>query len=77
MNWRDVFKTLVCCVAVLFLIFAVIWAIETDMEISSLQDDIARLKSAQRPLVQLQGKYVTVFTKEDEVIIETAQKVVQ
>ena len=73
-RWKDVLKTLVICAAVLFLIFVVIWGVETNMEIRSIQDDIARLKSAQRPLVQLQGKYVTVFTKEDEVIIETAQE---
>ena len=74
MTWRDVFKTLIACAAVLFLLFAVIWAIETDMEISSLQDDIARLKSAQKPLVHIEGgKYLTIFTQEKEVIIETAE----
>lgn len=75
MTWRDVIKTLVCCAAVLFAVFAFIWAMETDMEISSLQDDMKRLKATQRPLVKIEGgKYLTIFTKEKEVVIETATK---
>ena len=75
MTWRDVFKALVCCAAVLFLVMAIIWAMETDMEIRSLQDDVKRLKSAQRPLVHIEGgKYLTIFTRENEVVIETATK---
>ena len=75
MKWRDVLRVLVCCAAVLFFVFAVIWAMETDMEIRSLQDDVNRLKAAQRPLVHIDGgKYLTIFTKEKEVIIETTSK---
>ena len=75
MKWRDVIKALICCAAVLFLLFAVIWAMETDMEIRSLQDDVNRLKAAQRPLVHIDGgKYLTIFTKEKEVVIETTSK---
>lgn len=75
MTWRDVIKVLVCCGAVLLVIFAWIWAMETNMEISSLQDDVERLKSAQRPLVHIEGgKYLTIFTKEKEVVIETTSR---
>ena len=75
MKWRDVIKALIYCAAVLFLLFAVIWAMETDMEIRSLQDDVNRLKAAQRPLVHIDGgKYLTIFTKEKEVVIETTSK---
>ncbi|HBF42327.1 MAG TPA: hypothetical protein DDW42_01615 [Desulfobacteraceae bacterium] len=78
MKWRDVIKALVCCGAALFLVMAVIWGMETGMKISSLQDDVKRLKEAQRPLVHIEGgKYLTIFTKEKEVVIETAQKVTQ
>ena len=74
MKWRDVIKALVCCGAALFLVMAVIWGMETGMEISSLQDDVKRLKEAQRPLVTIPNtKYLTIFTKEKEVVIETAQ----
>ena len=75
MTWRDVLKVIVCCAAVLFAVFAVLWAMETDMEINSLQDDVRRLKAAQRPLVHIEGgKYLTIFTKEKEVVIETASQ---
>jgi len=75
MKWRDVLKVLVCCGALLFAVFAVLWAMETDMEINSLQDDVRRLKAAQRPLVHIEGgKYLTIFTKEKEVVIETTSK---
>ena len=75
MSLRDVINVLVTCAAVLFVIFAWLWAMETDMEINSLQDDMERLKSAQRPLVHIDGgKYLTIFTQEKEVVIETAQR---
>ncbi len=74
MTWRDVIKTLVCCAALLFFVFAVLWAYETNMEIRSLQDDMESLKTAQRPLVALQGKYVNIFAREDEVVIQTVKE---
>jgi len=74
MKWRDVVKVLICCAAVLFLVMAIIWAIETNMEIRSLQSDMEALKSQQRPLVAIDGgKYLTIFTQEKEVVIETAR----
>ena len=76
--WKDVLKTLVICAAVLCFIFAVIWAMETNMEIRSLQSAVEELKAKQRPLVHIEGgKYLTIFTKEKEVIIETAEKAAQ
>ena len=75
MTWRDVIKALVCCGAVLAALMAVIWVIETDMEIRSLQEDMEAMKAKQRPLVAIDGgKYLTIFTKEKEVVIETATK---
>lgn len=73
-TWGDVLRILVVCMAVLFWVMAIIWAMETDMEIKSLQSDMETLKSQQRPLVHIEGgKYLTIFTKEKEVVIETAQ----
>ena len=72
-KWRDVLKALVCCGTVLFVVLGIIWAIETQWKIEALQEDIEKLRSAQRPLVQLEGKYLNVFTSEREVIIETAE----
>ena len=74
-TWKDVIKVFVCCLcalmAVLFLVTAVMWAIETDMEIKSLQKDMEIMKAEQRPLVAIAGgKYLTVFTQEKEVVIE-------
>lgn len=73
MTWRDVIKALACCGTALLMVLAVIWAIETQWKIEILQEDMQALRAAQRPLVQLQGKYVTILTKEKEVFIETAQ----
>ena len=74
-TWGDVLRTLVVCMAVLFLVLAIIWAMETNMEIRSLQSDVKDLKAAQRPLVAIDGgKYLTIFTKEKEVVIETTSK---
>lgn len=71
-TWKDVLKVLVCCGAVLFLVMGIIWAFETDMEIRSLREDVKDLQATQRPLVAIDGgKYLTVFTHEKEVIIET------
>lgn len=69
-RWKDVLKTLVICAAVLFLIFVVIWGVETNMEIRSIQDDIERLKAAQRPLVTVNGKYPHIVTTRGEVFIQ-------
>lgn len=71
-RWKDVVNVLVCCIAVLAVTFGALWAYETTMEIRSMQSIITALQAAQRPLVTLQGKYVTVFAKEDEVILATA-----
>jgi len=73
MTWRDVIKTLVCCAAVLLMLLGALWAWETQWKIEALQEDMEKLRSEQRPLVELQGKYVNVFTSEREVIIETAE----
>ena len=75
-TWIDVLRVFVCCLgaimAALFLITALMWAWETDMEIDSLQKDMEILKAKQRPLVAIDGgKYLTIFTRENEVIIET------
>ena len=72
-KWEDVLKALVCCGAVLFAVLAVIWAIETHWKVENLQEDMEKLRAAERPLVELQGKYVTVFTREKEVLIETRE----
>ena len=72
MTWKDVLRTLVLCGTLLFFVLAVIWMFETNMEIRSLQSDIEHLKATQRPLVTIDGgKYLTVFTQEKEVVIET------
>ena len=73
MTWRDVIKALACCGTALLAVIALIWAIETQWKIELLQEDVQALRAAQRPLVQLEGKYVTILTKEKEVFIETAQ----
>ena len=73
-TWKDVFKTLVTCAAALFLVMAIIWAMETNMEIRSLQADMEDLKATQRPLVAIDGgKYLTIFTSEKEVVIEVVE----
>ena len=72
-SWRDFLKALICCGAVLFMLLGVLWAWETQGKIEALQEDMEKLRSEQRPLVELQGKYVNVFTSEREVIIETAE----
>lgn len=77
-TWRDVIKVFLCCLctlmAVLFLVGAIMWAMETDMEIRSLQSDMEALKAKQRPLVAIDGgKYLTVFTQEKEVVIEVVE----
>lgn len=77
MTWKDVFKTLVCCGAALFLVLATMWIIETDTAIRSLQKDVERLKSAQRPLINIDSKYSTVFAKDDQVTIESAKEAVR
>jgi len=74
MTWRDVIKTLVCCAALLFFVFAVLWAYETNMEIRSLQDDVERLKAAQRPLITVNGKYPYIIATKDEVYIQEGLK---
>ena len=73
MTWRDVIKALACCGTALLAVIALIWAIETQWKIEILQEDVQALRAAQRPLVQLKGKYVTILTKEKEVFIETVQ----
>lgn len=70
-SWRDVLKALVCCGAVLFVVLGVIWAWETQWKIEALQAGLEELRAAQRPLVQLQGKYVNLFAQEKEVVIQT------
>ena len=72
-TWRDVVKALICCGALLFMLLGALWAWETQWKIEALQEDMEKLRSAQRPLVQLEGKYLNVFTSEREVIIETAE----
>lgn len=74
-TWGDVLKTLVACAAALFLVMAIIWAMETNMEIRSLQSDVEALQATQRPLVAIDGgKYLTIFTQEREVVIQTAKE---
>jgi len=71
-TWGDVLRILVLCAAVLSAVMAIIWAMETNMEIRSLQSDVEALKAAKRPLVAVDGgKYLTIFTQEKEVVIET------
>ena len=75
-TWKDVIKVFVCCLgalmAVLFLVTAIMWAMETDMEIDSLQKDMEIMKAKVRPLVAIDGgKYQTIFTQEKEVVIQT------
>ena len=77
-TWKDVLKVFVCCLgalmADLFLATALMWAMETDMEIDSLRKDVEILKAKQRPLVAIDGgKYLTIFTKEKEVVIQTTR----
>ena len=72
--WKDILRILVLCVVLLFFVFAVIWAMETNMEIRSLQSAVEELKAKQRPLVHIDGgKYLTIFTREKEVVIETTK----
>lgn len=74
MTWRDILRTLVFCAILLSLVLHAIWVIETNMEIRSLQSDVEHLKATQRPLVNIDGgKYLTIFTQEDEVIIQTVK----
>lgn len=73
MTWRDVIKALACCGTALLAVLALIWAIETQWKIEILQEDVQALRAAQRPLVQLQGKYINLFAREDEVVIETIE----
>ena len=77
-TWIDVLRVFVSCLgaimAALFLITALMWAWETDMEIAALQADMEILKAKQRPLVAIDGgKYLNVFTKEKEVVIEVVE----
>ena len=72
MTWEDVLRTLVLCGTLLAMLFAAIWGVETNMEIRSLQSDVEHLKATQRPLVTIDGgKYLTVYTQEKEVVIQT------
>ena len=72
MTWGNVLRTLVLCGTLLFFVLAMIWIFETNMEIRSLQSDVEHLKATQRPLVIIDGgKYLTVFTQEKEVVIQT------
>lgn len=71
-TWGDVLKALVVCAAALFLVMAIIWAMETNMEIRSLQSDVAALKEAQRPLVTVNGKYPHIVTTRGEVFVQEA-----
>jgi hypothetical protein len=75
MTWRDVIKALACCGTALLMVLAVIWAIETQWKIEILQEDVQALRAAQRPLVTIPNtKYLTIFTQEKEVVIETTQR---
>lgn len=73
-TWGDVFKTIIGCGAALFLVMATIWAIDANTAIRSLQEDVEALKGAQRPLIAIDGKYLSVFTRKNEVVIQTGKE---
>ena len=84
-TWKDVIKGFVCSlgviIAVFFLATALMRAYETDMEIDSLQRDmeilrkeVEILKAKENYFVLIYGrKYLTILTKEKEVVIETTR----
>lgn len=84
-TWKDVIKGFVCCLGVviagLFLVMALMWIMEKDIEIECMQTEIYRLQEAVKELKEKKlrlmpidgAKYLTIFTKEKEVVIETTR----
>ena len=84
-TWKGVIKFFVCCLGVVitafFLVMALMWTMETDMEIDclkrdmkTLQENMEILKAQQNLLIPIAwGRYLPIFTKEKEVVIETTR----
>ena len=74
-TWGDVTRVFICCALVIFWFINFLFMWEMHEEIRSVRSDVDKLMLTQKPLVKLQGKYINLFVREDEVFIETSKKI--